>query len=112
MHLASKRPDADDEVNLERCIECQDAEHEKLTSTTNGRNNIKDAAAIRNDLVTKRLRLIQDDETFLYHMTNECCKKYIMPKTLEKVAESSGTSEQAEDDGSLYSYRRLSTPRS
>lgn len=110
--MASERPDAADEVDLERCIVCQDEEPGKLTSTSNGRKRIKDAAAIRKDVVTKRLRLIQDDDDFVYHMTNECYKKYTMQKTLDKIAESSGTSEQAEEDSSLYNYRRLSTPRS
>ena len=33
-----------------------------------------------------------------------------MQKTLDKIAETSGTSEQGEEDCSLYKYRRLSTP--
>ena len=61
VHLATKRPDTTDEVDLERCIVCQDEEPGKLTNTINGRKRIKDAAAIRNDVVTKRLRLIHDD---------------------------------------------------
>ena len=112
VHLATTRPDATDEVDLERCIVCQDEEPGKLTTTINGRKRIKDAAAIRNDVVTKRLRLIHDDFDFMYHMTNNCYKRYTMQKTLNKIAESSGISKQGHEDSPLYKYRRLSTHRS
>ena len=102
--------DAADEVNLARCIVCQDEEPGKFTSTSNGRKRIRDSATIRKDLVTKRLRLIQNDD-FLYHMTNDCYKKYTMKKPLDIIAKSSGTPEQAEED-SLYNYPRRSNPRS
>ena len=110
--LATTIPDATNEVDLERCIVCQDEEPGKLTTTINGRKKIKDAAAIRNDVVTKRLTLIHDDFDFMYHMTNNCYKRYTMQKTLNKIAESSGTSTEGHEDFSLYKYRRLSTHRS
>lgn len=111
VHLASESTNTVGEVDSGRCIICQDGKLTKLTSTSNGRKRIKDVATIRKDVVTKRLRLIQDDD-FVYHMTNDCYKKYTMQKTVDKIALSSGTSEEAEDDSLLYNNRRHSTPRS
>ncbi|KAJ8050924.1 hypothetical protein HOLleu_04307 [Holothuria leucospilota] len=55
-------------------------------SNTNGRKRICEAADIRKDTVTERLKLLGDHKKHLvYHMTNDCYKKYTLRKTLNKV---------------------------
>ena len=107
VYLASEKPDSVHEVDLERCILCQDEEPRKLTSTSNGRKRIKDAASIWKDVVTKRLMMRTLCTTWPMSATRS-----IQWRRLHKIAESSGPSEQTEDNSSLYNYRRLSTPGS
>ena len=63
--------------SVEKCIICQTTTSDPVISNTNGRKRIRDAADIRKDSVTKRLKLLGDhEEHFVYHMTNDCHKKY------------------------------------
>ena len=70
-----------------RCIICQKNTKEKTTSTENGCKRIIDRANLRKDEVYDRLNLTKD--TFVYHMTNTCYKKYVH---LEKASCSSSPS--------------------
>ena len=62
----------------------------------NGRKRIREAADILMDTVAKRLKLLGDqDDHFVYHMTNDCYKKYILKKTLQAVIEKRKISNQS-----------------
>lgn len=69
---------------IDTCIICQTTTSQATTSTVNGRKRILDAAYARDDIVKKRLKLIGDSD-FVYHMNNECYKKYTLQKTLDKI---------------------------
>ena len=68
--------------DVSSCIICQ-RDSKPTASSENGRKRIRAAAEIRNDCVLKRLKLI--GEEFVYHMNNECYKKYTLRKSLEKI---------------------------
>ena len=68
-----------------KCIICQKSKRCSVTSTTNGRNNVIEAASIRKGIVLERLNGIE--QNFVYHINNECYKKYVMKKTLDKLTE-------------------------
>ena len=44
-----------------------------------------EAASIRKDLVTERLKSLDMHKPFYYHMSNACYKMYTMKKTLGKL---------------------------
>ena len=96
-----------------QCIVCQHEEPGigKVTSTCNGRKRIRDAAFIRKDVVMEQLKVIQNNDYSVYHMTKWCNKKYTMNKTLIIITENNNTKGQTEEN-SLYNYRRLFNPRS
>ena len=51
------------------CIICQvDRHNEKLSSSANGRKRVKSSADMRQDVVSKRLKLLKDEDDFHYHM--------------------------------------------
>ena len=56
----------------------------KVRSTLNGRRKVIDAANIDKDNVLNRLS-ISECSSFVYHVTNECCKGYTLSKTLEQI---------------------------
>lgn len=56
------------------CIIC--LEGNKLTSTPSGCEKIRWAANLRKDTVYERLKSLKPDDTFSYHMTNQCYKNY------------------------------------
>ena len=58
------------------CIVCQKAAPQATTSTVNGRKRILEASRIRNDIVSKRLKYLED-EHHAYHMNNECYKREV-----------------------------------
>ena len=63
--------------SVEKCIICQTMTSDPVISNTNGRKRIRDAADIRKDSVTTRIKLLGDhEEHFVYYMTNVCHKKY------------------------------------
>jgi hypothetical protein len=61
-------------VDGNQCIICQGCASQILTGTANGRKRIRDAAIIRNDIVAKRLKCLDNEN--VYYMNNECHKKY------------------------------------
>ncbi len=58
-----------------KCVICQRVTKQSTTSEENGRQKILRAASIRDDEVAERLKLF-DHNTFVYHMSNDCYKKY------------------------------------
>jgi len=116
--------------NQSLCIICQKDDKLPLTSELTGRNNVKRAAEIRNDAVTKRLRSIawkdgnqvNDDKTFVYHNTNTCYKNYTHANKLKSIEaknkqedenpmECQASSSSAEFEMEPHSTRSSSTPR-
>ena len=74
------------------CIICQEDNKSPITSEIIGRTRIKRAATIRNDVVTKRIKsLIEDDAEdngkFVYHNTNKCYKEYTYSGKLKSIEE-------------------------
>ena len=57
-----------------------------MTSGSHGCNEMKRAAEIRKDDVSKRLEIL-GDATFFYHNSNSCCKDYTRSSTLKKIQE-------------------------
>ena len=72
------------QVKLDRCIICQSHTQQSTTSTPDGRNRIKEAAEIRRDEVYERL-IVLESEYFIYHVSNNCYKKYTHKTSLEKL---------------------------
>ena len=68
-----------------KCIICQKSKQCSVSSTTNGRTKIIEAAYIRKDIVLERLNGIE--QNFFYYMDNECYERYIMKKTPDKLTE-------------------------
>ena len=79
-----------------KCIICENSKRCSVTSTTNGRTKIIEAASIKKDIVLERLNGIE--ENFVYHMDNECYKRYVMKKTIDKLTEA----EESHSDASEY----------
>ena len=81
---------------------CQQITPEKLSTTPNGCKRIRAASDIRNDCVSKRMKLMADESNFVYHVSNECYKTYTNANLLrriqkrEKMHETSQSSEKAD----------------
>jgi len=74
--------------SIEKCIICQTATSDPTISNANGWKRICEAADIRKDAVSQRLKLLGNhEENIVYHMTNDCYKKYTLRKTLETLDE-------------------------
>ena len=71
----------DDSFDITKCIICQKSTGEKTSSTTNGRKRICEYSEIHNDLVLKRIKLM-NGEDFVYHMTNDCYRRYTLPAAI------------------------------
>ena len=71
----------DDSFDITKCIICQKSTGVKTSSTTNGRKRICEYSEIHNDLVLKRIRLM-NSEDFVYHMTNDCYRRYTLPAAI------------------------------
>ena len=74
------------ETDFQRCIICQQITNCVVTSTENGRERILQAANIRQDIVHERL-LQGNTAHFVYHMNNDCYKKYTLKKTLDRISD-------------------------
>ena len=79
-----------------KCIICQKSKRCSVTSTTNDRTKIIEATSIRKDIVLERLNGIE--QNFVYHMDNECYKRYVMKKTLDKLTEAEESHSVASED--------------
>ena len=73
------------------------------------------AAQIRNDIVQKRLKSMDSEDVFVYHMTNQCYKLYTMKKTLEQLSIKEQKSSKSDEDssplGTATHTRSRQTPR-
>lgn len=111
--LAVQSTETADSLDPSRCIMCQNVSSERTSSTENGRKRILEAAAIRNDFVSKRLKLMNNDN-FVYHMNNECYKKYTLKKSLDRILVGNsdpGHSSRSGEHTSTRTVRSKSTPR-
>lgn len=70
------------------CVICQQPSKEKLLSVANGCKRIREASEIRNDIVTKRLKVISSEFKFFYHMSNQCYKTYTNSNLLRRIQKS------------------------
>ena len=72
------------------CIICQKGtlNDEDLSSSENGCGRIRNAAKNRKDVVACRLGEIGEDESFKFHLNNNCYKNYTHPhnKTPESLS--------------------------
>ena len=73
-------------ADLKRCIICQMLTPEPTTSTEDGGKRVREAASIREDVVSKRLKVI-GQEDFVYHMSNQCYRTYTMKSVLDRITE-------------------------
>ena len=74
-------------INIAKCIICQNSTPEPTKTSENGRKRVCEAAIIWDDIVSKRLKLI-DKENFVYHMSNSYYKAYAIrshPLTLQRI---------------------------
>ena len=70
-------------MKRENCIFCQSIFPKRTTKATiNGRKRIREVAAVKKDVVYKRLKLIGEDD-FVYHVNNKCYKNYTHGKTIK-----------------------------
>jgi hypothetical protein len=74
------------ETDFNKCILCQKDTRLEPTSTEQGRKRILEAARIRDDIVNQRLTQ-GGSSHFVYHVSNDCYKKYTLKQTLEKIVE-------------------------
>ena len=54
-----------------------------MPSTEKGRKRVREAASIWDDSGSKILRLIGDEESFVYLMTHQCYRKCVLRKSLD-----------------------------
>ena len=88
-----------------KCVICQQPTRGKLISTPNGCKRIREVSDIRNDSVTKRIKLMPAERDFLYHVSNECYKNYTnanLLRRIQKVGKSQKTPISSEETGSSY----------
>ena len=81
--------------DIEKCILCQETTEEKLVSTPTGCKRVREACDIRNDIVTKRMKVIAEESTFFYHVSNKCYKAYTHSTKLKKNLKD-GSTEQSD----------------
>ena len=65
-------------TDVSQCIICQENTGEKLSSSENCRKRIRNRAEEikESDAVYKRLKVLDGNARFVYHMNNSCYKKY------------------------------------
>ena len=99
VRLSCRPTGADD---FAETVICQQISPKKLITTPNGCKRIRAASDIRNDCVSKRMKLMADESNFAYHVSNECYKTYTNANLLrriqkrEKMHETSQSSEKAD----------------
>ena len=77
-------------LDITKCIICQSVRNGRVTSEEHGREKLKRAADIRNDIVTKRLRVADE---FVYH-TESCYKNYTHSGRLKHIQEEKRAKEE------------------
>ena len=73
------------DFDIRYCIICQKKDSKGLALTANGRSKLMEVACIREDEVWNRLQSTCVEESFVYHVDNQCYKKYVLKKTLENI---------------------------
>ena len=98
VHLANI-PDDNESFNIELCIICQKEKSCKLTSTPARRVNVINAANIRKYSVLSRLNSLLLEKDFIYHVDNECYKRYTMKKTLDVIKKGNANENTNDNEG-------------
>ena len=99
--LRTASPVGSQDTDPEKCIICQRHDPQLRTSgTENGRLAVIRAAGIREDSVLERLQHV-DQRKFVYHVSNDCYKKYTLKKTLENWKKLKLSTQAATSDPSL-----------
>ena len=94
-----------------KCVICQEPTQGKLISTPNGCKRIREASDIRNDSVTKRLKLMPaESDFFYYHVSNQCYKKYTKAKM--RIIQEGGKSQKESGSPHGVATRAHSAARS
>ena len=83
--LTAENDSGTEAADPKRCIICQKSTPEPTTGTENGRRRVHEAASIREDVVSKRLKVI-GQEDFVYHSG----KKGSVKKQLDSQKPSTG----------------------
>ena len=73
------------DFDIRYCIICQKKDSQGLASTANGTLKLMEAARLREDEVWNRLQSTCAEEQFVYHVDNQCYKKYVLKKALENI---------------------------
>lgn len=103
--LTAKTDSGTETPDPKRCIICQKSTPEATTGTEIGRKRVHQAASIREDVVSKRLKVI-GQEDFVYHMSNQCYKTYTMKSVLDRITK--GKSAESQDvDNTTRSKRAV-----
>jgi hypothetical protein len=87
----------ENDVDPKECIICQKTTSQIPSCTINGRQRVIEAAHIREDEVTKRLKHV-DDDIFVYHVSNDCYKKYTHKRSLDMISQARCTDNKQEAD--------------
>lgn len=95
--LTAKTDSGTETPDPKRCIICQKSTPEATTGTENGRKRVHQAASIREDVVSKRLKVI-GQEDFVYHMSNQCYKTYTMKSVLDRITKGKSAKSQDVDN--------------
>lgn len=103
-------------LQLNRCIICQQKckTTEKLYRGAIGRKRVREVAALKNDKVQKRLRLLGPDAEFKYHNTYSCYTSYTDIRNLPTISEEpvdEETTEISEETPHHISTRSSMIPR-
>ena len=86
----------DESYQADKCIICQESRSCSVTTAEQGRRKVLEAAAVRRDIVNESLQLVE--ENFVYHVSNECYKKYTLKKSLEAIRKRSHEQPLADTD--------------
>ena len=76
---------------------CQELTSEEIPSTENGRKRVREAASIEDNSGRHILRLIGNEDSFVYHMTNQCYRKYTFHKFLDEILSKSSVTQSDEN---------------
>lgn len=99
----------------DKCIICQQkgSTSKKLYGGELGRKRVREVAALKNDVVHKRLKLLEDNAEFKYHNTYACYKSYTDTRYLPTNQEGTNTEQTEKLDKTAQgpSTRSSVTPR-
>jgi hypothetical protein len=102
------------DIDIDLCIICQKSTSQVPFTSEQGRKRILDAAEVRNDEITKRLKLVKG-EAYVYHTSNKCYKRYTMKKTWETMTrkqEDHNSREEEDNNDTVKEMNNLSRSES